>query len=543
MKRRVAVIGLDGATFDLVQPWCEAGHLPTLSRLMLEGTWGPLRSTVPPVSAPAWTSFATGQNPGRHGLFDWVTRDGGLVNSTHNRSETFWHVLSRTGRRVVVVNVPLTYPPDASLAGVLVAGMLSPSGSVFTSPPELADELHRRGYVVDVNPKVHGRDLDAAHIGHLASAMLQARAGVVLDWLASLEWDLFVAVFVGPDRLQHQVWQNSAVILDHYVQLDRVLEQVLALLDERTTLFVLSDHGFGWMDRCVHLNVWLAQHGYLRRRIAAASNLRHWMDDLYSLDEHDAPKPSRRFGVAQGDLRRLARMPGLRWLSRLVPVDVKVRVLGALRQREYAVDWSKTLAYMPSIESQAINVNLRGREPHGIVEPAAYGPLRDAISARLLQLADPDTGEPVVERVLKREEVYEGPYVDQAADLLIRFRGERYVALPSLSPVTVFSEQGMAYHLQDGILLAWGPDICSQGQLDGARIWDLAPTILHLLSVPVPGDCDGRLLTELFVPGSDPAERPMRYQPAVPPAPHDLTLTPSEIEEIEGRLRSLGYLD
>jgi predicted AlkP superfamily phosphohydrolase/phosphomutase len=231
------------------------------------------------------------------------------------------------------------------------------------------------------------------------------------------------------------------------------------------------------------------------------------------------------------------------WLAALVPVGMKIRLLGALRERGYAVDWAGTLAYMPTIESQAINVNLKGREPHGIVGLADYEPLRDEISTRLLELTDPHTDRPVVECVLKREDVYQGPYVDQAPDLLVRFREERYLAMPALSPVEVFSKEGMAYHRQAGILIARGPGLRSQQRLDGARIFDLAPTILHLLSVPVPTDCDGRVLTELLVSGSDPAERPVQYQPPVPSTPGDVDFTHSEAKEIEERLRNLGYLE
>jgi len=544
MKRRVVVIGLDGATFDLIQPWCEAGYLPTLSRLMSEGAWGPLCSTIPPISAPAWASFMTGQNPGRHGLYDWVTRNGKLVNSTSIRSETLWRTLSRAGKRVVVINVPLTYPPDSLINGVMVSGMLSPPGSLFTYPPEFSDMLRERGYVVDLNDQTYGQEMEPERMGQLASIMLHKRTELVMELVDAEDWDFFVVVFVGPDRLQHQLWQASDVILDHYQQLDATLNRLLNRLDESVMLLVMSDHGFGWMKKRVYLNVWLEEQGFLQREVAEKENLRRWMEERYGTQPGPAASPAHnRYGVFTGeDLRVLVRRLGLHHITRRLPLAWKRRLLSPLPERQYAINWSCTVAYMPTIESQAVNINLKGREPYGVVKPNDYQAVRDKVIAHLKDLIDPETGLPVMDEISRREEVYEGPYLADAPDLLLHFRDECYLAMPDLWPRIVFSKEGISYHRRDGILICWGPEIAPGRSITGASIRDIAPTILHVLGVPIPENCDGRMVTNLFRSNATSSIRPVRYQsPVIPQRSADFSA--SEAQEIEARLRALGYLE
>ena len=131
---RFLVIGIDGGTFDLIRPWAEAGDLPNLARLMAEGVHGPLESTLPPVTAPAWSTFATGKNPGKHGVFDFILPMGGrydLVNATSIHAPTLWQIISEAGLKCGVMNVPVTYPP-APINGFVIGGMLSPVSGAFT---------------------------------------------------------------------------------------------------------------------------------------------------------------------------------------------------------------------------------------------------------------------------------------------------------------------------------------------------------------------------------------------------------------------------
>jgi hypothetical protein len=155
---RILVIGLDGATYDLLQPMIQAGWLPNVQRALNEGAHGVLRSTVPPLTAPAWTSFQTGLNPGRHGVFSFQRRsrrhalEREFVNSTSHRWATrLWHWLAQHGLTSGVINLPMTWPPQPMPTGsYLVSGMETPSTDhPFTDPPELADELRARGYICD----------------------------------------------------------------------------------------------------------------------------------------------------------------------------------------------------------------------------------------------------------------------------------------------------------------------------------------------------------------------------------------------------------
>jgi predicted AlkP superfamily phosphohydrolase/phosphomutase len=211
-EQKILVIGLDGGTWELVEPWARQGLLPTFQRFMQEGTWGPLRSTVPPITAPAWTSFATGKNPGKHGLFDFLSRRPDSYrtrpfNASHRNGESLWGLLSRAGKRVGVLNVPMTYPPEP-INGFMVAGMGTPASvEDFCYPLDFLRELRQAvpGYVVQhagiFDPR--GREPQMLQAVREMTAMRQQ---AVLHFLDHTEWDFFMAVFMATDLLQHYFW-------------------------------------------------------------------------------------------------------------------------------------------------------------------------------------------------------------------------------------------------------------------------------------------------------------------------------------------------
>ncbi len=515
---------------------------------MAEGAWGELRSTIHPMSSIAWSSFATGTNPGKHGIFDVTEQSPGtydlrFASGASRRGKTFWRALSEAGRRVGVINVPMTYPPE-EVNGYLVAGMDSPGvDSGFTYPAGLAAELMERlgAYHIERGP-LGGRDL-----GEYAGLILETvdNRKRALDYLRrAYPTELTICVFVATDRVHHFYWKYmeadggsplGRVIYDVYRRLDGVVGEVMAGLDDDTVLMLLSDHGAGPLRKYVNLNAWLQAEGWQGLRAgqdgggvsfrAARATWRLLKDYL---PERQRQWVKSRFGGARDRLRTYL------FLSR--------------------IDWARTQAYSTGYFGD-VRLNVRGREPRGIVEPGAeYERLRDDIRERLLRLCDPDTGRPMAEQVWRREDIYHGPRLELASDLVVQWREYAYksrinIGIEDDIPASqVIIEPGPSYpissiHRLNGIFFAWGKDV-RPGRLAGAQIIDLAPTIMHLVGEPVPRAMDGRVLTEALDPAWL-AGHPVRYREAEEGEGEGEGpgYSPEEEALIEERLKSLGYIE
>jgi predicted AlkP superfamily phosphohydrolase/phosphomutase len=509
-KRRVMVIGLDGATFALLEPLMASGVMPFLARFREESAYGELLSTMPPVTAPAWASFMTGVNPGRHGIYEFAHRQRGSlsqvpVNATYLQSPTLWQRLSTGGVRVGVINVPLTYPPTP-VNGFLISGLMTPRGARdFTYPRALLDELEAR-----FGPyRLHHRQVYTK--GRVHAVLSEARA--ILDYrlqtarylLQQRDWDFFMVYFQGTDRVQHELWhildethpahdlreaaQHAEDMLGFFRVVDDAVRELATQAPNDTTVIVMSDHGFGPIHKFLNFNVWLLQQGFLELKSNVTARLKYL---------------AFRNGLTPAFAYRLAMRLGLAHL-RLAAGMTKRATLLHLLERSFLslsnVDWSRTVAYSRGNYGQ-IFINLQGREPHGIVTPVEYETVRETIIERLRKLTDPETGEPIIARVFRTEELYWGERADCAPDLLPITRDMRYKPLGTVSFTShrlvepTFGNSGD--HRMEGVLF-----LCSSGVRPGHRlsnvyIVDLTPTILYLLEQPVPANLDGTVLTEAF---------------------------------------------
>jgi len=540
MEDKVVIIGLDGATFTILDPLLEEGLLPNIAGLIREGSHGILMSTLPPMTAPAWTSFMTGVNPGKHSLFNWRVRlqketKETWVSSKEIRARKLWEILSEKGYRVGVMNVPLTYPPEP-VNGFLVSGMLTPNKRVeYTHPPSLKQELEEiaEGYVIDVDIMETSRDLSTVEgtkslISELKEATNKRTKAAVHLWRRTRP-AFFIVFYEMPDRIQHGLWRSAdlsfpltseadqlkrELVLSSFAALDRAIGEWIDLADPQTTIILISDHGFCPQKSRLYLNRWLAEKGFLRY------------------------KPSV-LGVREG-LRRTARH-----LKRFMPRPWFMRTRGLVDAA--SIDWQHTLAYAGMPTEFAIYVNLKGREPRGVVPPGeVYRSLCERIKRALLELEAPQSGQRVVKRVFLREEAYQGPYVEAAPDILFQLE-PGYLATHTSTPgdfIQDVSFEGRGCHAMEGILVAAGPHVRKAEEIAKARIIDLAPTILHIMGLPVPKDMDGQVLTELFTPAFQ-KRHPVTFDEGKSKEEGRLeksVYSPKEEAEIEERLRGLGYL-
>jgi predicted AlkP superfamily phosphohydrolase/phosphomutase len=558
-NKKVMIIGLDGATFDLIEPWVQARHLPTFSRLMSEGAWGPVSSTIPPMTAPAWTSFMTGKNPGKHGLYDWTRRCRDSyqvypVTASHCEEQTLWSLLSAAKLRVCVVNVPMTFPPTA-LNGLMISGMPAPSTRLtITFPSTLLAEIEREvgEYLLYPDPGQAYSDSGVQSFLDRLYRTTDTRLRVMEHLRAREDWDFFMLVFNGTDTVQHAMWKYMSpqhplhdhtkldrfgdAILHYYQYLDGALGEILADLDENTALMVMSDHGFGPFHKFIHVNNWLRQEGWLKIKEGPKARLKSVLFDL---------------GLTPMQAYNLLMRVGMGVFKREVVRGRGQRLLKTLFLSFDDVDWPNTTAYSLGNVGQ-IHLNVRGREPQGCIEPGKnYEATRGEIMARLLELRDPHSGELVIESVYRREEVYQGPHLEEAADIVFIPTRMEYFGFGEYefgsNKIIEGMERGISgTHRLNGILLLWGKPIQPGRRLDGARLVDLAPTLLHLMGQPIPSDMDGRVLSEALTPDYAGPWKIKRVLPTEDRSDQtvatDDNLSAEDTDLIVERLRGLGYV-
>jgi len=550
MKRRVLIIGLDGASFTVLRPLVDSGALPNMGRLLDKGASGELRSTVPPVTGPAWASFMTGKHPGKHGVYDFVRPVKGdvgreVISYNAIKSETIFDMLTANGKKTGAVNVPLTYP-FPHVDGYVVAGLLTPkSVSSISSPEGLIDEIREDigEYVMDVWWERFGKDKIKQFLDRLRVCTEQ-RIKAIRNVQGRFDWDFFITVFIGTDRIQHWLWDYIApeedfasrsaedreinrLVVDYYKRIDRFLGETMDTLDKGTTLLVISDHGFGPAKGRVHINEWLCEKGYLFFDKAALSNLRK--------------KAARKMSIKKA----VKRMDVLDLWGRVASKMVKKNKRLSFYSFLHCIDWEKTRAYSASNTEQGIYINLKGREAGGKVSPGEeFESVRDALIRELEAFMEPATGEPMISSIHKREDVYSGPYLDDAPDIIFLLRGGAYVAdvQPSdcvLEPRSWSTSFGS--HRFEGVLMAYGNDIRA-GKVNGARLVDIAPTLLNIIGIPINDDMDGVVLKDIFNKGFIKNNRPSYRSPSGGKDVKGTGYDSDEKAELESQLKGLGYL-
>ena len=513
-----------------------------------------------PISPPAWVTFRTGVNPGKHGVFDFHTlRIDRPLTPAPFRSvpyPSFWEILAeQRNAEVCVVNVPCTFPAK-QIRGRMIAGfpVVGPM-ELLTYPADLMAEIERNvgNYLMDVRSNLGG-GAPASHeefINELME-MVQSRAQTAHYLLSKYPWDLGVIVFTAPDRAQNIYWQYADpndprladaereqfgnVILRIYQMLDDFLNEALNLLGDNGMLLVMSDHGFGPMFKNVNVNRWLADEGFLVPRQDISSRI------------------ARLKRSAKGTLKQLLPLPIVRAIRRYRnAIRVSDTISSPSIADQMLVDWAQTRAFALGKFGNIV-INLKGREPYGVVEPGEeYEAIRSAIADRLLSWRNPATGKRMIKRVYRREDLYEGPFLEQAPDLLLEWEDYGYVGFRPTSPhkpILVDPSEGSYRHLgwsgnhrPNGILIAHGPEVRSGYVIEGAHIQDLAPTILYYMLQTVPDHMDGRVLCEMFTQQFV-AEHPVRFEHILSTVEGETEtpLTDSERRDLEEHLRALGYL-
>jgi predicted AlkP superfamily phosphohydrolase/phosphomutase len=547
------VLGLDGASFDVIDPLLRAGRLPNLAAWCGGGRASRLRSTIPPMSFPAWSSFLTGLEPGRHGLFDFTQKLPGayrirFANATDRVGESLFSRVSRAGGRVLALGMPATYPPER-LNGLLVAGFDAPvsAGSEprSASDPALYRHIARRTgpwMQADLDERAAGEGWHERAARRLLERIDRKRA-FALEALAQLRKaaggprpELMLVVFSESDSVAHHFWRDHdptsprhdpaassvrrGAVAAVYERLDAACGEIRAAFGEDAPCVVVSDHGSGGASRrVVHLGRRLQEAGLLRRAGAGPGS---------GLD-----------GLARG-----ARDLALRTLPPRLAERVFRRARRAAARLESTarfggIDWRASVAFSEEVNTQpGVWINLRGREAAGCVAPDDYERVRDEVIACLRDWTLPGGG-PVVAHAWRREEIHAGPCTERAPDIVLELAqdegyGLSLVATPwgkaGVASIRTLADdelgggrgRGMnGIHRPDGVWIAHGEALERRGAGRAAALRDAAPALLGAMGIAW-GEDDGDGGTSL---------RPR------------VAYTPEEEARVAERLRALGYLE
>ncbi|MDH3728857.1 MAG: alkaline phosphatase family protein [Myxococcales bacterium] len=555
MSTRALVIGLDGLDLGVVERF-GAECLPNLYRVMNHGAYAALESVQPPATLPNWTTFLTGLDPARHGVFDFTTRRGYQVRftaGTAREAPTVFQRLDRLGLRCACLSFPATWPPEELTRGVFVSGWDAPvafeADRSFMWPRSLYEETVARFGTPTFD------DVDEFHadapgwIDRLPEALVRrvAKKQRWAQWLLERQdWDLFAVYFGESDTASHYLWAHhdpgsprrprrvsrdqSSGVLRVYQALDETVGRLIEAAGSQTEVTLLSDHGSGGSsDKVLYLNRLLAEHGLLsfkgRNQRGGA-----WLKEL-ALRRLPPRLRERVFRI------------GNAWLPSRLESHLR---FGAI-DMERTTAFSDELNYFPGIY-----LNMAGREPKGTVRPDEKHETILHIRTVLLALRDPWTGRPVFRDVLRREELFEGPYLERAPDLLLDFHLDgdySYNLMPSATapngdgPWRILTDQEKVgkkgrslpgSHRPHGFLAIAGPRVGAVGRID-AHIADVTATLLARLGVAVPSSFRGRVLWNALE-ASDVAE-------ALPEGIWQRSSSRGNEAAVEARLRELGYVE
>lgn len=535
---KLLIAGLDGATWDVLQPLLDVGQLPTLANLINKGGQYTLQSTWPPISSAAWVTMMSGMNPGRHGVYDfrnlnlshYSAHDERLANANSYTVLTLFDYLSHHGLTCIAYQVPMTYPPRPG-QGYLISGYPTPDHrKAYTYPPELADLL---GELFTHSPDQIGASSPAGQ-SQIYQRYMKTMTDNLIRLSDEIEWDVLMFVNGATDGAQHRFFKfvqpgfpgvsdedrtRYGHLLDEImVAADAELGRLLAHLPDDVQVIVMSDHGgIPRPTKAFNLNAWLVEQGWLAKKAGVASSGRKQGQQFIEWAKQRLPI---------GD-----------WVKKRLPGRVKERITH-LRSGTGSIDWLRTQAYRVKLSHpvEGVHLNVVGRQPEGIISQADYSALRDEIMARLAE-------RPEIVEVHPREAIFAGEHVHNAPDILLKLRPD-FDGGADLDGVVTEIPAGWlkaisGYHDFNGILVPAGTAFQPANLPQTPTLADLTPTILHLLDLPIPHNMDGHVLSPLFT-----QRRVVRYgEPLAQQVDTADRLSAEEEAGIAEALRDLGYIE
>jgi len=505
IMQKVVLIGVDGATPDLVDKWTNEGKLPNFQKLQENGTWGKLKSTTPPFSAPAWTSIVTGCNPGKHGIYGFEstgTLEPHLINSHHRMVPAIWSFLTNIGMRSIVVNVPSTYPPE-KINGTMITGLLTPSrDSNFTYPENIKERLTagdlgdyelEQFWLEDFSRSRMKKYAPEKLLNHINKQMA-SRSQVGLNLMDELDWDFTMIVFRGTDTAQHFLFDKKDLLLSCYQKVDGLIGEIINRTPD-ALFFIVSDHGFEEIKKVLYPDNVLYNTNFLTP----------------SQDPYKSP-------VSQFYSSLIYRV--INWFLRMLPAKF-LRESKAIRKLLFSgsskaklIDFSTTKAFSTA-DGRGIQICREDKYENGIVEAADYERVCGEISTLFKGLKDPEDGKQIVENVYRWNEVYSKDAKDPpdlVFDLKKGVTASEWIRFPNKMRRTLkLRKRHIPYlfnrdlsgrsgdHAQYGVFFAYGKGIKPNYEVSNMSVEDVLPMIFTAMGIPTPNSVDGRVHEDIFI--------------------------------------------
>lgn len=487
-KKKLVVIGLDGSSWDLVQPLVDAGRLPNIKAMIAGGVHSTMLSTNPAHSAPAWTTFATGVEPTVHGCLDFLTvntniDDLTLIDSTKIPQETIYEMMVRYGRTPLLINLPNTFPPR--LKNNITITSLMTRGPQCIFPQELAKKYPElRRYRLNPNPKLRLNDNFEPYVKDVCELERDRIAGAK-RLFSGEPWDFFFFLSSGTDWVSHVVYDKArdeqyAPAIAMWELMDEFIGWVIHTMDEQTNLIVMSDHGFTVYDKIFYVNRWLEERGYLATQSGKGTFHQEHTQLSKAVGKQQQQRKEIKIGkkvrwlLKRSDiLERFAKWLYFKVIRKRIPITVSV---------DLQLDLSKTqFAFPRGSMATMLYVNDTKRFSKGTVSASEKEALISKLITELRSLRDADN-KLVIAKVARREEMYPGAALANAPDIFLE--PAEYYLSGSLHSSSLFEKTKKNYHDARGMFLAFGPDIAT-GTLPQTKIQHMAPTVLHALGLPI----------------------------------------------------------
>jgi len=494
MKKKLLIIGLDGATFKVLKPLIRKGYLPTLKKLIKNGVSGNLKSTIPPTTAPAWLSFATGKNPGKTGVFDFFNRKDDRdyklypADSSAYKNESYFDILSRKGLKVGIINYPTLFPAY-KINGFMVSGMPAPDKHRFAFwPRSLGKKIEEicQGYQIMVEPKNYP---DPSALLRIMKKLVAKR--LVLSEKLAPKCDIYTVVFSATDFVSHFLWkyldkthplyqQSRAFkyrpeINNFYQKIDEAILKIINSYPYQPNIIIMSDHGFGKQKGTFAVNLWLKKNGYLKTKKARVN------------------KSGIKIKLSRQAQNLIKKMPArLSFIKKILPRNLRFKLgrnitFAAAGDPKNFIDFKKSTAFALGHTHPFSSIYLQDKS----VKNELISQIKKELKKYGAEI-----------KFYSREKIYQGPKKNLAPDLIFSLNNwAGQVDVLKLSGKKVYQNKETDWsgaHRREGIFIASGPDIKKKARIKGARIIDLCPTILAFFNCPIPDNLDGRVLKKIF---------------------------------------------
>jgi len=513
-NEKVIVVGLDGATWELLKRFVEKGFLPNIKRLLENGVSANLLTTIPPLTGPAWVSFVTGKNPGSHGCYNFMIPHDSLLDvepiSTKTiKGRTFYEILEKSGFKSILINLPCSSPPRLKKGIILPSFFASDSKEVY--PKNLVDkipEIKKYRVMPDfLRQRIGGGEAMTKD----ARDLEKVKFSIAKNLFKNYEWDFFFVFFGITDWVQHKRYKHllsgkdgkNSEFVKAYIDLDNYIGWFLDNVSKETIFILMSDHGFKSVSTYFHINMWLKENGFLNVKLPKLHTSASLPFTPKRIIGGNVKGFSQSFVqylssfLTSHSFLYLSSGHTARFMSKHFPITKKI-IPSEVLNVGYEIDPKKSLAYSISGGNvTGVYINDKSRFKDGIVAPYDYERVRNKIILEMKTLRDKN-GKKVFKHVYKKEDIYWGDYLLMAPDIIYEENSHIIMTTILSADSAIEKSNDGGWHGKKGIFAAYGGNILKGKTVKDISYLDFAPTILYLFGKNIPIEMEGRILFEIF---------------------------------------------